>query len=155
MTKELVETWILDFPFPPSVNSSLYPMRVKTKQGNQVLRLLKTKQHAAFLKETELWALHNKEALRGLAEELPETHLSVDFYFITHSTRIKRIDADNRIKPTLDALFKILEINDNRVYRVSSEKIPTNPQNPQKTIIKITKYTPQSEENLINHIKSL
>lgn len=142
--------WITDFPLAPSVNSYLMPVVIKGQT-----RLVKKKIHREFLDQCHRWASDNKKEVdqirkslqRQLAiakKESRQFALAVEMYFVFgKGPRVSNNDADNRVKPTLDAIVSIFGIDDRYVYSGLYEKVSATDGGQECTILRINQTTPR------------
>lgn len=146
--------WIINFPLPPSVNSYLTPIVVKGRG-----RLVKSKIHRQFMEDCHIYRLRNHVQVRKMEDALKNLKLQceqegrtfalrVDAYFVFHVERIQANDANNRLKPVLDGLVRILDVDDRFYYAGECEKIITTQRNLECAIIRISPMTPRTLEQL-------
>jgi len=159
--------WLNGFPLPPTVNKSLMPIAGKVKftskgkpyrQG----RMVKTKESKQYVQRCLQWALMNNEAVSRMKASLHDHRnaqnasgekfaLRVDCWFVFHVERLNHEnapDADNRLKPCLDALKMVLELDDVHYFASSSEKVSTTKKEQECTIIRITPMTPRTVDQI-------
>jgi Holliday junction resolvase RusA-like endonuclease len=111
------------FPMAPSVNQCYAG---KTRR-------YATKELKQFKKEAELWALKNKEQIvkaKKLIQDQDWVEISIYICVMsqklyTKKKMIKKWDASNRIKATLDALTKMLDKDDAHFFINRVEKVIT------------------------------
>jgi Holliday junction resolvase RusA-like endonuclease len=115
-------------PIPPSVNAA-YATNWKTK------RRYKSPDLQAWESDFRAWALLNRGYILGVRKMLDtpvdNAALSIDLMFffswnrvITKDGRPKILDLDNRLKAVLDAISKVLGVNDSIFFRIRAEKYP-------------------------------
>jgi Holliday junction resolvase RusA-like endonuclease len=127
------EVWIIGFPLAPSVNKSLVPVRVQ-----KGVRLVKTHQHLEYINETKIWALSHFKDVQEIKSQISGQLISIEFYFMLNDKAYLRSDTDNRIKPTQDALTKILETDDKHIIKVTAERLRCKAR--EHTIARISSY---------------
>ncbi len=156
--------WIQGFPLAPSVNEYLIPVPGKwaiTKNGRQYQkgRFVKSKVHRNFLDQCYLWRSLNLTAFNRIHTLLHNAHkhagntfaLRVDCFFVFHVERIftvngkiEQLDADNRLKPTRDALATLLDLDDKFFFAGLCEKVTTPKESNQCAIIRIEQMIPRT-----------
>ena len=108
------------FPLPPSINSSLRPMR-------STGRLVKTKEMQLWEKHVIAWSLRFCKDLDRVIDWLKsyDGALSLEVHFVFHKPRILRKDGkikhgrndpDNFLKNSKDALSKLIGIEIGRAH---------------------------------------
>jgi|WetSurMetagenome_2_1015567.scaffolds.fasta_scaffold283741_2 hypothetical protein len=150
---EMNPIWISDFPLPPSVNEYLTPIRG---------RMIKTKVHRDFLQRCMIWSLRSKttvdlakDRFMTMKQEMERVQkysaFRVDCFFAFHHSRVftknglvKQLDADNRMKPAMDAIVKIFEIDDRLFFSGRCEKITTDFKEKECSLIRICPMTPKT-----------
>lgn len=148
---------IPDFPLPPSANTHLVPARG---------RLIKSSTHRDYAKQCEIWRLANLTFVREASQALNEIKvalekhkkvfaLQVDCYFVfehkrlfTVHNKVQQLDCNNRIKPVLDGLVKVLGIDDKHYFSGASEKISAQSKHDERTVIRITPMSPRTLADL-------
>lgn len=125
-------------------------------------RLIKTQIHRDYQSTCERWALQNREAVRRAASELRDIKvrydadslpfaLKIDCYFVFKRERIftvnqkcLQIDANNRLKPLLDALVNVLGIDDKHYFAGNCEKVTALPTQAEGTFVRIGLMAPRT-----------
>lgn len=152
--------WVVRFPMPPSVNNYLMPTRVK---GSHTMRLVKTEIHRKFMSQCLTWRSYNYKTLAPMIDKLKrmkdETEaegrqfaLRVDAYFAFGPERIKVNDANNRLKPVLDGIVKVLEIDDRYFYSGICEKVLIGSKEFECTYLKISPMIPRTLSQIQDQI---
>lgn len=165
--------WITKFPLPPSVNQYLMPVagamkfNKKTGRAYRGAGWVKTAIHRAFEEDCQTWRYKNHSIFKKAFDSLKEVKdtysrdgkfltLRVDTYFVFHAKRvwavdghIKRIDADNRLKPCLDAISRLFEIDDSHFFAGGCEKVTTDNKEEEGAYIRISLMTPRKLEHII------
>lgn len=162
-----MEVWLNGFPLAHSVNNSLMPVPGKPKRGKnghtyRVGRLVKTKEARHFEELCVLWSLQNRDKLAKVKHNLLEVQrqcearkerfaLKVECFFAFEESRIftvnnknEQLDADNRLKPTLDGLKLVLGIDDKAFFHASCEKVATHSKDLECAIVKISLMRPRT-----------
>ena len=121
---------------PPTANRQLQPVKM-----GRTARLIKTPDARAFDKELELYKKngsfrfkkHHIDYLHEVLNQNPLSGLVVNCYFvfpkskvISKANTIKKLDANNRLKSTLDAVSYLTEIDDSRFFTGICEKVICN-----------------------------
>lgn len=127
----LDEYRIVGFPMPDTVNNGL----IISRKG----RLTKSAGQRAFFSSVDLFAYRHARALTQIRHELKTLiesgyTLGVDCYFAFPHDKLfykrkgtpSRMDANNRLKPTLDGLAKCLTIDDAYFFAGNCEKVVTD-----------------------------
>jgi hypothetical protein len=151
-----LEFWLDKFPLCPSVNNQL---RV-SGQG-----MFKTKEARNFDQQVMTYRLMNIHRVNSLEMSMKQLLsdgfvFRVDCYFIFEKSKlfskkkeVKTIDAQNRCKATIDALVKLVEVDDKYFFAGDAEKLfTTNVVEANTTIIRITEWMPRSLEDLRKNI---
>lgn len=169
--------WITAFPLPPSINEYLIPVagQLKTSKTGKTYRgsaWVKTEKHRIFEQDCLTWKYKNHSLYKRafdtiqFAKEICKKNgefliLRTDAYFVFHEKRvwtleksIKRLDADNRLKPCLDAISKMLEIDDSHFFASGCEKITTSNKEAEGAYIRISIVNPRKLESLLGVIAS-
>lgn len=152
--------WIAYFPLPPSQNDALMAVvgrQSTNKKGKKYYkgRMVKTAHHRKYIEQCLLWSRQNQESLNKVIscllkhkKEIESSGrvfaLRVDAYFVFHVERIitehnksHALDVDNRLKPCLDGLKKVLGIDDKYFYASNCEKVVTPLKEEECTMIRI------------------
>lgn len=120
--------WLDNFPMPPSSNAMYASVRG---------RLIKSKEGRTFESEYKLYELLKRPELLAKKTTLLEACnagyvLKIDAYFLfpkeklfTKQNVVKKMDANNRLKPALDGLSYCLGIDDKMFFSGTCEKIET------------------------------
>lgn len=160
---------------PPSVNEYLFPVMGKKaigKNGREYYkgRLVKSQVHRDYLERAHLWRLHNRPAVWRIQAVLKDLRkrveadggvfsLKVEGFFAFEYSRVntkkgqsEKLDTDNRIKPLMDALSEVLEIDDKYFYYEGGEKVTTQVKDLECVIIKITPWRPRTLEDVKNQM---
>lgn len=135
MTKKFVI--IPDFPLPPSENACYKTVG----RGGKVWRA-QSQALREYNIEVDEWVYMNKEKLRevwdyigescrdGADGEIEAPILHVETYFCFQPERlytkrgtVKRLDTSNRIKPTHDALSRVVGLDDRQFWTLHAEKL--------------------------------
>lgn len=124
-------------------------------------RFIKTDKARLFDSQMNDYALHfNKIIQNAKAIINPKDILKVDCYFIFHKDRIlskklelKRIDSDNRVKSTRDAISKLLEHDDRYFVTGIVERCYCDDIKDEQAIVIITKSSLKSYDQLKEHLK--
>lgn len=131
-------------PMPPSINKQL---------GVRGGRLRKTGEAHTFDSEINKWIKKNKNFVAEIRSEMPlcieaRPYLSVDCIFVFHEERIltkgkqaksplKVLDANNRLKSALDAVAKIINVDDKHFTSGNCEKATCKTKDQEQLIVKI------------------
>lgn len=160
--------WFPDFPLPPSANTHLKPVRTRTGT-----RQIKSQEHSRYLDDCWLWSRDGRrrsyvdaavEAVvraAATAGSAVEFGLKIELMFLFHEERLfssdgsrKRLDADNRVKPCLDALSTILGIDDRHFIRADFGIATTASKESECSVIRITRAGgPWMQDELLNHAR--
>ncbi len=150
------EIILLGIPLPPSANEQLMTAR---PNGKRFTRMIKTLKARAFDDDLRLWMLKNKseifeirEKAKAMISDDSKTFLRVDCYFAFQNDRlfsktkkakdfVKRLDANNRLKSSLDALSHILNIDDRYFWTGLCEKVSCESAHDEQVIIKVSAWT--------------
>jgi|SRR3990167_6164824 len=102
------------FPMAPSVNQTY-------RFGKR--RMYKSKEAVLFDRAVTLYFATMKEFIFGSFERDKKLRCSLEFHFeesklFSKKRTIKRLDLDNRIKLTLDAISKHLNFNDCQIFEL-------------------------------------
>lgn len=168
--------WIKKFPLPPSVNEYLMPsigkLKINKKTGKSYTSAgwIKTAVHRVFEEDCHIWRYKNlaeyKNILKAM-DQIKEEYkqkgkhliLRIDICFVFHYSRvwtvgggIKRIDADNRLKPCLDAISSLLGLDDAHFFSDSCEKVTATNKEDEGAYIKISTMEPRTVENILELI---
>lgn len=169
--------WITAFPLPPSINEYLIPVsgRMKTSKTGKSYRgsaWVKTAKHRLFEEDCLTWRYKNHSLFKRAFDSLRELKdiylkdkkpfvLRVDTYFVFHYKRvwaldgaIKRLDADNRLKPCLDAISRLFEIDDSHFFAGGCEKVTTDDKAAEGAYIRISIVAPRKIESILNIVAS-
>lgn len=140
---------IKEFPMPPSVNQMWASIRG---------RLIKTSIGRKYEKECHIFMHMKGSTIRewrtDIAKHLATNRaIAVDFYFVFHESRlfaqtedkktgrkigdVKRLDVDNRLKPCIDELSKMLGIDDRYFFAGEREKLWCKSSENEQVIIRI------------------
>jgi hypothetical protein len=146
-----MEFWLDGFPMPPSINEQLMSVRG---------RLIKTKKAREFDKQVNEYCRANRAIIKEIKKELTPAlamqGLKIDCFFAFHEDRLvtktkkakdwlKVLDANNRLKSTLDGISKALEIDDKFFIAGNCEKVSCKSLEDQRVLIRIK---PQNLKNL-------
>jgi Holliday junction resolvase RusA-like endonuclease len=145
-------------PLSPSINEALRPIK-------STGRLVKTSAYQIWEKQMVVWKLKNFKQIDLIKAAFSDYKgaLRVDLCFVLHKSRMvrkdgflkeKRNDTNNFIKLNLDALSKILEIDDSRMNENFILRRHCVNESDQQTIIKISKcgiheFLPRQDLSLI------
>lgn len=160
MQLSTTEFWITDFPLAPSANNLFV---AASNRGN---RFVPTAEHKVYKIKVAKWKFENKMALAVISKKLQQAIesglvLKVDSYFCFHHDRVwtkskpvrpKQIDANNRLKASLDGLVDCLGIDDKYFWSGIAEKVTTEKEHQQCTIFRIATHSPQSSEEILKKI---
>lgn len=120
---EAEETYLLKhFPLPPTDNHAYLTLR----NGIRVL----SAENRAFKKEVEAWAWANQRDIKAIRAICSSTQpLIMDIAlkmqrrgFYTASGSIKKMDASNRLKCSVDEICKLLGVDDSVIFSLSITK---------------------------------
>lgn len=143
-------------PLPPSANEQLMTAR---PNGKRFTRMIKTLKARAFDDDLRLWMLKNKDQIfqirqhaKAMVSDETKTYLRVDCYFAFQNDRlfsktkrakdfVKRLDANNRLKSSLDALSHILNIDDRYFWTGLCEKVSCDSAQDEQIIMKVSAWT--------------
>lgn len=161
------------FPLPPTVNNYLMPivgqMKTNKKTGKPYRSAgwIKTAEHRGFEKKCEDWMFLNQDQYKKAIEEFAKfkkqakadgkpLSLCFDAKFVFYHKRIfkedggvKRLDADNRLKPCIDAVSKIFAIDDCHFFAISSEKVSCKSEAEEGSIIRISAFVPNTLSDIL------
>lgn len=154
---------LTDFPMAPTVNNS----KTLSRWGRTII---KSAIHRAFESEVRAWQIKNNIDLIKCRARIDDVNLGqdeclkVDLYFcfpkddiFTKTKKAKspfqKIDRDNRVKPTMDALSKIFAIDDSVFFSGEVMKCYSE-DNLKCTIVVITKTKPSSKQEILNSLMS-
>lgn len=137
----LMQYILSNFPLSPSINSSLRPLK-----GTG--RLVKTKDITIWEKKVLIWRLRNGAILQDIFDKLQEYDgpIQIDFCFVFHKPRIikkdggikiGRNDSNNFVKNSLDALCKLIGIDDSRVNSHYITRAVCENEADQQTLIRV------------------
>lgn len=137
--------WLTTFPLAPSVNRWL--------NSNKKGQFYKSKVWRSYRSQTDWYWLQHKKSLDALAQKLKSkvragARLRVDCYFVFHVERIHRVDPDNFLKATLDALATILGIDDSMFYAGHREKVTTADEDEECAMIRIATMKPRTKAEI-------
>jgi len=165
--------WLYNFPLAPSVNDSLMPIAGKLKfnkfgkpyrQGH----LVKTKHHKQYQEVCLFWANRNRESIEKIktyitmmknhsekqkqrfALKIECFHAFEESRLFTVNNKNEQLDADNRLKPTMDAITKILGIDDKIYFHASSEKVTTHSKESECAMIRISLMKPRTLQDIMD-----
>jgi hypothetical protein len=164
--------WICDFPLPPTVNQYLQPRVhsvVENKTGQVRLKAWqhKTDIHQEYENACNMWCIAHASFVQGVRNELISTmrkmeheripvSFRVDSWFCFHEPRIyakdgtiKELDANNRVKPFLDALVRIFGVDDRHFFAGNCEKITTDEKDKECAIARITPFRPRTLSDIM------
>jgi hypothetical protein len=159
--------WLNNLPTPPSVNASLVPMAQKKRAANGRIymgaRMRPAPEMVTYKDEVRLYRLRHEGKLtaigRALRNEIEERQwvLRVDVFIVFHVERIfssvnKKVltlDANNRIKASLDAVANLLDIDDKYFFRGDCEKVTTAQKESQCTMVRIQLVRPRTHEEIM------
>ena len=124
---------------PPSENSAYLNLPGRGRCPSGKLK--------AFTQKINGWCSTNAVFVQELRERLYGSEaLHVDLYFLFHwrslytkDGRVKRLDAQNRIKCALDALGDVIAIDDRHIFSGSYAKLECDPATPERCIVVIRK----------------
>lgn len=151
----MIEFWLDDFPLPPSINEQLMSVRG---------RLIKTKKAREFDKQVDEYCRANRAKLNEIKETLIPAlslqGLKIDCFFIFHEDRLvtktkkakdwlKVLDANNRLKSTLDGISKALQIDDKFFIAGNCEKVSCKSLGEQRVLIRIKPQNLKSLEQVL------
>lgn len=121
--------YVIQLPLPPGVNASYKIVTLGPKTGKRFNRLGATKELLQFKKNAAKkvpegihdWPMILNLRTAQAAKIMIPMSIQIHFYYST----LWRKDIDGGIKATQDAIFKYLELNDNRVtdMRVKKRRI--------------------------------
>ena len=163
--------WINNFPLAPSVNNSLIPIAgklVRNKYGKLYRqgRMIKSNEAKVFDQMCHYWALQNSGNLSVIKNELKKIKmlaelkrepfaLKVECFVVFEYGRIftvnkkaEQLDADNRLKKTLDGLKIVLGIDDKTFFSSSCEKVTTHSKELECAMIRISLMRPRTREDI-------
>lgn len=113
-----------NLPFPPTVNKMYagYPRRYKTSEA----KVFETAVDMWFVKNRSLVLEARKSVRAALLDSETFLRVSLDLiipraFLFTKKGNVKKVDASNRIKATLDQLANLLNVDDNRFFLGSVE----------------------------------
>lgn len=159
--------WLNGFPLPPSVNLHLIPVAGKpqfTANGKvrRPTRMIKSPQHRRYAKDCEDWHQMNIPSIDLMREEILEYKskckmnefaLRIECYFVFHEEQMwsknHAPDADNRLKPCLDQVKKILDLDDVLYFASISEKVYASQKESECSIIRISPMVPRSQKQIL------
>jgi len=146
-------------PIPPSQNRQLTISRG---------RFIKLKAARIFDDLIKLYELKNHKVISQAQNQIATWikngfTLEIELYFVFHQDRIltkskkakspfKKIDSNNRIKSSIDAVAKILDIDDMIFFKETSHKVTCSNQSDEQLIVKVT---PIERLTFDEHIKHL
>lgn len=159
--REVTMVELEDMPMPPSVNSSTRNFQAFSKDGTMKSYRGKTKEARLFEKDMAMWGLSKANAVRAarhLASQCrPGVALDVHMVFYFKHERLfckngkpKKLDADNRIKPLLDQLSKLIQIDDCWFFSGAYDKIATN--GPERVTVCIQHEPIDKPEHAVLHV---
>lgn len=147
LIKEKNGIYLLRVPTCPTINESLMPKHN---------RLVLTPKMRKWKSMIDLYILANKRELK-MASQLIHSLIKknavfkADSYHVFHNSRVwtkkgtpKTIDANNRIKATLDAASKMMGVDDKYFFAGDSEKLSTSNPSHEQTIIVIRPMSPRT-----------
>lgn len=142
--------WILDFPLAPSVNTWL-----KTNRKGQ---FFKSKIWREYRTHANWWYLQHKKWIDDVRVELRTLlannyTIRVDCYFCFAEHKYRKVDPDNYLKATLDALSHMLGIDDSLFYSGYREKVIAETRDGECAVLMIRAHKPRSKRELIKSIK--
>ena len=130
------EYFYMKLPMPPTVNKMKLPIVRRAKYGKSYTTMVNSALAKTYWAEIEKWKLMNMSTDKFyIAKEMLDRNLLdgkliyVNKTFFWHYDKIytlkgkpKRIDVDNRIKPTHDAIAMIMGFDDKLIFDESSHK---------------------------------
>lgn len=143
---------ISGLPIPPSTNKQLIPIR----RGRNT-RFIKSKEARAFDSKIELFDVVHKNRLADIHNSLRAVltkgdyiGLEVNCYFVFNHNQVittskqaqhkfKRMDANNRLKSMIDAVSKLIGIDDSYILTGLCEKVICLPTQQEQAIVTIKK----------------
>lgn len=146
----------------PTVNNSLVKVagngHLKFNKRGKPYRqqFAKSKTHKAFENACKVWQTMNSRAVMAMRNELLKYKseiekkggrfaLRIECFFAFSEEQMWSAgfapDADNRLKPCLDALKKILELDDVLYFATLSEKVTTTTKDQECSVIRISPMT--------------
>ncbi len=128
-----MKIWLVGFPIPPSINAQF-----SSVNG----RMIKSRDARMFDAQVALYIQKNRKRLQQITECLkPHIEdgraLRVDCFVGFHVERLftksksagswaKTLDANNRLKASIDGLVKCLDIDDKYIFAGNCEKVACN-----------------------------
>lgn len=115
----------MGLPVPPEDNHLFRNVTAKGKSFR-----VKTKQYREFNHAIDLWMVHNRNAILRARKKIPSDQplylvIKVNFKWsrvFCKDGRVKRMDGQNRMKATCDALSVILGNDDRMVFDARIQK---------------------------------
>lgn len=120
---------IKGLPMPPTINGRLMPSRG---------RLIKSPEIRQFDQMIMIYGARAQKHLKEISEALKSEiqtgkvlQIEFEFYFpreklIGKAGQPKQRDVDSRIKSSLDAVAKLIDIDDKYVFHLHAYKVPAN-----------------------------
>lgn len=157
--------WFTKIPLPPSVNKWLIPAGGLDRRTGKYwpVRLAKSKEHKAYVDDIILWSRqHPRDRFDDAKQKLfleykrleaLQGHASfrVDCYFalqknriFSANNRVESLDVDNMVKPLLDGMTKVIEIDDRFHFAVYSEKVTVYSKESECVLVNITSHKPRT-----------
>lgn len=145
--------WLAGCPLPPSVNEYLMVIRG---------RLVKSPVHREYTGKWQMWALRNRATFEPIKAHLHDivkrmevlkrpVAFQVDCFFafehsriFTLNGKIQQLDANNRLKPALDGLVSVLDIDDKYFFAGNCEKISTPTKDSECSMMRIVPMKPRT-----------
>ena len=120
------EIQLLNLPFPPQANHRLIPSRG---------RLIKSPESRHYDKSVDVWMIRQRSGLFEIRRKAKEWidvgfMLQIELFFywpkeklISKNGMPKKTDLDNRIKPMIDAISDIIDLDDKYIISLSAHKM--------------------------------
>lgn len=112
--------WLIGMPIPPSINHAY----VNSKWGGR----FKSQEMVLWERDFQAWTLTCRDHIRWVYESLnlepskfTRYALDCNFYFLKSrllckNGKTKKLDVDNRLKATFDAVSSLLQFDDSLIY---------------------------------------
>ena len=152
---------ITDFPLPISTNESFAPMG---KMG----RFVNSKKKKYFEAQALRWSQFNGLFLLQTRSKINQWvsrgyGIKIELYYCFRKDRVlttskpirpKSLDGQNRSKPCVDALFKLLGYDDKIIFNETAEKLYIENEESQCTIIVMEPTSPRTKCEILGILKA-
>lgn len=138
---------LIKLPIPPSANRQM-----TISNG----RFIKNSEARIFDGKIQEYRLRNWRIIEQAKKEVDlwirsGIQLEIDLFFVFHEKRVftkgvkakspyKRIDSNNRIKSSIDAVCKLLEFDDMIIFKETSHKVTCDCPSKEQLIVRIKNY---------------